>query len=148
MKRYLILLVCLVAVAGCGAGGGSVPPGSSINLTDLVSVTNDNPDVRTDSQTTQITVKDLDGNGVINGKLAIKFVFTEFPSASIIADPSTAITMCDGTRIVNTTVEKETDDFGVYYLCLMYKNGGGLSYSGEVQVYSGDQLATTSLSVQ
>jgi hypothetical protein len=56
--------------------------------------------------------------------------------------------MCGGSTIVNSTFSAKTDDWGVYYLCLEYDNGGGLAYTGNVKVTSGDQSASTGLSVQ
>lgn len=147
MKKYILLLLCLIALSGCGAGGGSAPPGSTITIATPDTVTNTNPTIEQGNQSLQIIVKDSNGNGVKNAKISIKFVYTTTPDQNIISDLSSIVTLCDGTYIVNTVVDRETDDWGGYNLCISYQNGGGLSYSGTINVYSGDQVATATFIV-
>lgn len=153
MKRYILFFLCLIVLAGCGADGGSAPPGSSISMTSPASVTNSNTDVQTESQILKVTVTDSEGDGVRHAKISIKFVFTSLPDQNIISDFPSVVTLCDGTRI-NNPVDRETDDWGVYNLCISYQTGGkdqegngGLSYTGEISVLTGDLVATASLSV-
>ena len=147
MKSYIMLLLSVVVLAGCGARGGSAPPGSTITIVQPTSVTNTNPDFRADSQTLPITIKAA-GVGVGNASIQINFVFTAPPDQNLISDLSSIVTLCDGTHILNTSVEKKTDDLGVYDLCILYQDGGGLNYAGNINIFSGDQTATAALTVQ
>ncbi len=148
MKNYILLLSCLFLFLGCGARGGSAPPGSTITISTPSGTTNPNTDFRTDSETLVITVKDSKGNGVENARLLIDFLFTNPPDQNIISDLSGIVTLCDGTHFLNSPVDKKTDSRGVYLLCIMYQDGGGLKYSGRISVVSGDQSATADLAVQ
>lgn len=147
MKKHIMLLLCLIALSSCGARGGSAPPGSTITIAAPVAVTNPNIDFRPDSQTLPVTIKS-GSIGVGNASFQINFVFTKPPDQNLISDLSSIVTLCDGTRILNTSVEKKTDDWGMYQLCILYQDGGGLKYTGNINIFSGDQTATTTLTVQ
>lgn len=142
-----MLFLCVIVLSGCGARGGSAPPGSTITIAAPLPVTNANPDFRTDSQTLPITIKSGTA-GVVNASIQINFVFTTPPDQKLISDLSSIVTLCDGTHILNTSVEKKTDDRGVYYLCILYQDGGGLNYVGNINVFSGDQTVSTALTVK
>ncbi len=147
MKNYIMILLCLIACSGCGARGGSAPPGSTISITSPATVTNSNQDFRADSQTLTITIKNTTG-GIGNASFTVNFVFTSPPDTNLISDLSSIVTLCDGTRLLNTSFEAKTDDWGVYQLCILYQDGGGLTYTGDINVFSGDQTAQTTLQVQ
>lgn len=157
MKSYIMPLLCVIVLAGCGAKGGSAPPGSVIAIGSFDSVTNTNTTKQRDSQTVQVTIKS-GSVGVNNASIFISFNYTAPPVKTVtnpdgsttttFPDPASVVTLCGGGQIVNATVEAKTDDWGVYYLCLEYDNGGGLAYEGNIKVLSGDQSATTALSVQ
>ncbi len=147
MKNYIMILLCLIACSGCGARGGSAPPGSTISISSPLSVTNSNQDFRADSQTLTIQIKSGTG-GVGNASFTVNFVYTTPPDTNLISDLSSVVTLCDGTRLLNTSFEAKTDDWGVYQLCILYQDGGGLKYTGDINVYSGDQTAQAVLTVQ
>ncbi len=147
MKNYIMLLLCVIACSSCGARGGSAPPGSTISISSPATVTNTNPDFRADSQTLTVTIKS-GSSGVGNASFNVNFVFTKPPDDNLISDLSSVVTLCDGTRLLNTSFEAKTDDWGVYQLCILYQDGGGLKYAGAINVYSGDQTAQTTLQVQ
>ena len=147
MKNYIMLLLCVIVLSGCGARGGSAPPGSTIAIATPAAVINANPDFRADSQTLPITIKSATATGVGNASVSIEFVFTTLPDQNLISDLSSIVTLCDGTHILNTPVEMTTDDWGVYNLCILYQDGGGLNYIGNINVFSGDQTVTTTLTV-
>ncbi len=148
MKNYILLLSCLFLFLGCGARGGSAPPGSTITIGSFDGVTDTNTTRQLNSETVQVVVKDSKGNGVNNAKIDISFNYTAMPDKTIATDITSLVTLCGGTQIVNSTFEAKTDDWGVYYLCIEYQSGGGLAYAGNVKVTSGDQTVSTSLAVQ
>jgi hypothetical protein len=148
MKKYILLLLCVLLFSGCGARGGSAPPGSSITIGSFDGVTDTNTAKQLNSETVQVVVTDSKGNGVNNAKIDISFNYTTSPDKTIAGDITSIVTLCGGTQIVNSTVEAKTDDWGVYYLCLEYQSGGGLVYAGNVKVASGDQSVSTGLAVQ
>ena len=149
MKNYIMLLLCVIVLSGCGARGGSAPPGSTISIVgSFDGVTNANTTKQRDSQTVQVVIQSSSGVGVNNAKIDISFDYTIKPDQTLAPDITSLVTLCGGAQIVNATVEAKTDDWGVYYLCLEYENGGGLGYAGNVRITSGDQSASTALTVQ
>ncbi|MFI5293915.1 MAG: hypothetical protein ACHQ0Y_02695 [Thermodesulfovibrionales bacterium] len=157
MKNHIMLLLCVIVLSGCGARGGSAPPGSTITIGSFDSVTNANTTKQRDSQTVQVIIKS-GGNGVNNANIDISFDYTSPPVKTVtnpdgsttrtFPDPASVVTLCGGAQILNATVQAKTDDWGVYYLCIEYDNGGGLAYAGNVKVLSGDQSVSTALTVQ
>ncbi len=147
MKNYIMMLLCAVVLLGCGARGGSAPPGSTLAIGSFDGVANANTTIQRDSQTVQVTVKSGSA-GVNNASINISFDYTTMPDRTIAPDIAKLVTLCGGGQIVNTTVGAKTDDWGVFYLCLEYEDGGGLAYAGNIKVTSGDQSVSTALSVQ
>lgn len=148
MRNFILLILGVFILSGCGARGGSAPPGSSIAIGTFDGVTDTNTTKQLNSETVQVTVTDSSGDGVNNAKLDISFNYTAMPDKTIAPDITNLVTLCGGAQIVNSTVEVKTDDWGVYYLCVEYQSGGGLVYEGNIKVTSGDQSASTGLSVQ
>jgi len=156
MKRVISMVICLSALlvfCGCSGSGSGAPSGAVMTLTPSdkpITVESASSTIETASQTFQVSVKDskaTNAPGVRDVTFSISFGFANPPDTNILSDATSAVTLCDGTRIIGTPVERMTDGEGNYNLCIMYKAGGGLTYSGNLVVSSGDQSPSVSLEV-
>lgn len=166
MKRFLPVLLCLSVMSlwwGCGGGksGSEVPTGARLFITpaDDIKVESSSSVLEEASQLFAVAARDAvagpstgtpaggasaaavepTGRGVRDVGFSITFEFSNPPDRQVLPDAASAVTLCDGTRIVNTRVQKVTDSSGNYSLCVSYKTGGGLAYTGRLFVSSGDQ---------
>src|ERR1700690_4260512 len=101
MKNYIMLLLCVIALSGCGARGGSAPPGSTITIGSFDSVTNANTTKQRDSQTVQVVIQSSGSVGVSNAKIDISFDYTSPPVKTVTnPDGSTTTTFPDPAGVV------------------------------------------------
>lgn len=140
---FLSTLCCLlftVFLWGCGAGGGSAPPGSTITINpSSMSVTDDSTTARWFTVFFTITVKDSNGNPINDAKISILYPWA-VPNLDVVR-------LYDGSTAKNSPFDAYTDEFGVYTLRFDYQSGGGLEYTGDLEVRSGDVYATASVDV-
>ncbi|MCC6347746.1 MAG: hypothetical protein IT388_11210 [Nitrospirales bacterium] len=137
----LLLLLCLAALSGCGGGGNSAPSGSTLTINPAEITTTDASS--STSWTTQfytISLKNAEGQSLGNTKVTITFPYAVPSSYGVVQ-------LYDGDTPVNSPLDVETDDFGVYYLRLDMQSGGGLSYSGDLEARSGDAFANSKITV-
>ncbi len=156
MKRAISLMVCLTVlmiISGCSGSGSGAPSGAVMTLTPSdkpITVESASTTIETASQTFRVSVKDskaTNAPGVRDVTFSISFGFANPPDTDILSDATSAVTLCDGTRIIGTPVERISDGQGNYSLCILYKAGGGLAYSGSLVVSSGDQSPSVNLDV-
>ncbi|MDA8105979.1 MAG: hypothetical protein M0Z71_11445 [Nitrospiraceae bacterium] len=155
MKRAVFAVICLTVlmiISGCSGSGSGAPSGAVMTLTpsDKITVESASSTIETASQTFRVSVKDskaTNAPGVRDVTFSISFGFANPPDTNILSDATSAVTLCDGTRIVGTPVTRMTDNQGNYDVCVLYKSGGGLAYSGSLVVSSGDQSPSVNLDV-
>ncbi|MDA8433196.1 MAG: hypothetical protein M0Z60_09580, partial [Nitrospiraceae bacterium] len=155
MKRVVFAVFCLAVLSmfwGCSGSGSGAPSGAVMTLTpsDKITVDSASSSIETASQSFLVTVKDSKAKnapGVRDVTFTISFTFGNPPSQQVLPDAASAVTLCDGTRIAGVVAPAITDGQGNYNLCILYKAGGGLAYSGVLTVSSGDQSPSVSLDV-
>jgi len=156
MKKLVLMLLLLALVAGCGGSGDlSAPQGAVILLTPSskdknIEITSTSTVQKSVVQLYQIAVKDSDlagAKGVRDTIFNITFELTNVPG-TITTDFTSLVTLCDGSRIINTTAERQTDNQGIYNLCVVFTTGGGLNYTGNLRVLSGASSASTTIDVK
>jgi hypothetical protein len=151
MKKFFLIMVCLVVFSGCGANGGDPPPGTPVTVfLPLTSVTGGGPS--TDRQSLQVTVGTSDVP-VIDAAVTLTGGFTTAPTDAMLTanglSLDNVVTLCDGTPLVGGQVQlPTTNDLGQTSACIQYAEGNGLSYTFQFTVYSGSESATATLSVQ
>ena len=172
MKKFFSLIICLsfiLVLGGCSGSGSDAPEGSTLSITpsDTLTVESASSVIESANQVFLITARDVppvappptpttttaaattpSGPGIRNVTFSITFEYSNPPDQSILPDMASAVTLCDGTRIINKTVDKMTDNDGNYSLCISYKAGGGLVYSGALRVTSGDQSPSVKIDVK
>lgn len=155
MRRLILLSVLLAVVAGCGGGGSlAAPSGAVMTLTPTskdapIEITSTSALQKSTVQLYQLSVKDSSlagAKGVRDTIFNVTFELTNVPGTAT-ADLTSLVTLCDGSAIINTTAEKQTDNQGNYNLCVVFKVGGGLNYTGNLRVLSGSSNASTALKV-
>jgi len=154
--RRLILLFLLMVVAGCGGGGSlAAPSGAVMTITPAskegapIKITSSSALQKSIVQLYQLSVKDSSAagaKGVRDTIFDVTFELSNVPGTGT-ADLASLVTMCDGSAIINTTAEKQTDNQGIYNLCIVFKVGGGLNYTGNLRVLSGASSASTTIDV-
>ncbi|MDA8241621.1 MAG: hypothetical protein M0Z67_14805 [Nitrospiraceae bacterium] len=155
MKKAVFAVICLTVlmiISGCSGSGSDAPSGAVMTLTpsEKITVESASSTIESASQTFHVAVKDskaTNAPGVRDVTFSISFGFANPPDTNILSDAAGAVTLCDGTRIVGTPVVRTTDNKGNYDLCILYKSGGGLAYSGSLVVASGDQSPSVGLEV-
>ncbi|MBZ0157248.1 MAG: hypothetical protein K8I29_13685 [Alphaproteobacteria bacterium] len=136
-----LLLLCLVALSGCGGGGNSAPSGSTLTINPTeTNVTDTSSSVSWTTQFYTISLKNSEGKSLGKTKVTITFPWAVPSSFGVVQ-------FYDGDTPVNSPFDVETDDFGVYYLRLDLQSGGGLSYSGDLEARSGEAFASSRISV-
>ena len=139
MKRFLVLLICLTALAGCGGGGGGVsaPDGSSITINPgSLSIADPHDFWRTTNFT--ISVKNADGQPMGDAKIAISFPYA-------VPDSHGYVQLYDGTTAKNSPFDAKTDEFGVYNLRFDFR--AGVAYTGDLEVRSGSAFGTSTFTM-
>lgn len=155
MRRLVLLFLLLATLAGCGGGSLEAPSGAVMTLTPtskegaFIEITSSSTVQKSIVQLYQLSVKDssLTGaKGVRDTIFDVTFELTNVPGTTT-ADLASLVTLCDGSAIINTTTEKQTDGQGIYNLCVVFKVGGGLNYTGNLRALSGGASASTSIKV-
>lgn len=148
MKKYIMLLLALVMFAGCGAGGGATPPGStalfnptSISVEGLAA-----SPVSSFKGFFTLNVKDPNGNDLESAKIHFIFQFTKLPAAGVATE---SLVTWDGTNSSLFEFVDNTNASGNIVLQLSIQGNGGLSYQGNLYAYDdlGKLLATAVVTV-
>lgn len=141
MKKYILLLLCLIALlfSGCGAGGGSAPPGSTITINPS-SMTYTVTDGNWWTQYYTITVEDSTGNPINGAKITITYTWAT-------ASFSNCVQLYNGSTKVYSPFDAETDEFGVYNLRFDFYGSDTCANKGDIEVRSGDAFVTASFSL-
>ncbi|MHB8882237.1 MAG: hypothetical protein ACYC69_12115 [Thermodesulfovibrionales bacterium] len=156
MRKIALLMLLTILISGCGGGGDlAAPPGSVITITPsstadtALKITSSSTVQKSVLQIYQIRVTDFDNssNGVRDTIFDLTYELTTVPGTTV-SDLSTLVTLCDGTSIVNTLAQRQTDGNGNYDLCLVFKTGSGLTYEGNLRVLSGGQSALSKIAVE
>lgn len=144
MKKYILLLLCLIALSGCGAGGGSAPPGSTITIQpSSVDVEYAGTDFE-HYQDFIINLKDSEGTPIYDGKITISYIW---------ATPNYAncVRFVDLNNPSFSPFDVYTDRFGNYYLRVYFAgttpDGATCSHKGDLGLISGDAYTTATISV-
>lgn len=139
MKKFVIALVCLIALAGCGGSGGGVtaPSGSTITIRQQ-DVTFTDASVGWHTTHYKIVVQNPDGTAMGDAKITISFPFA-------VPDPHGLVQLYDGNTPKNSPFNAKTDDFGVYDLRFDYRSG--VKYFGDLEVVSGSAHAKSTFTM-
>ncbi len=155
MRRLILLLLLPILVAGCGGGGSlEAPSGAVMTLTPAskdapIKITSTSTIQKSVVQLYQLAVKDSSlagAKGVRDTIFDVTFELSNIPGTAT-ADLASLVTLCDGAPLINTTAERQTDDQGIYNLCVVFKVGGGLNYTGNLRVLSGAANASTTIEI-
>ncbi|MBA4371752.1 MAG: hypothetical protein C0402_02695 [Thermodesulfovibrio sp.] len=156
MRRLILLLLLLAVAAGCGGGGSlEAPSGAVMALTPTskegapLEIASTSTLQKSVVQLYQLSVKDstqAGAKGVRDTIFNVTFELSSVPGTAT-ADLASLVTLCDGSAIINTTTEKQTDGAGIYNLCVVFKVGGGLNYTGNLRTLSGSANASTTIKV-
>ncbi len=158
MKKYLFMMLCLIVFSGCGANGGSPPPGTPVAVTlENPGPSNPGPFSSGNTQNLQVTVGTV-SVPVTDAKVTLTGAFTVAPTEAMLTDNglnlSDVVKLCDGTPLVdNSGGESQitlptTNDLGQSSACIQFADGGGLAYTFQFTAYSGSGSSTATLAVQ
>jgi hypothetical protein len=143
--RLLFIGLLLLTCAACGPNKGiSAPSGSTIAInpttisyTAVVSAGSDTSSQGWQSTSFLITLTDSNGDPVNNATLHITFdTLNDY------------IQFYDGEATTGYPFDATTDAYGTYSLRFDFEAGGGLTYSGNIEVSSGTAYNSVPISVQ
>jgi hypothetical protein len=142
--KILILTICCLVLNLIlwGCGGGSAPSGSVITVNPSSNTVTDGS-TEPSSHTLFYTISLVDSTGKPLGhtRISLSFVWAN-------PDVYNVVQLFDGTTPKKSPFDAETDDFGVYILRLDFQSGGGLKYTGNLEVRSGASFGSSTLTVQ
>jgi hypothetical protein len=109
-----------------------------VEITDTTST----PSVSTQYFRIVVTKKDINDKTlpVNDAKIWIDFIWA-------VPDPVSLVQLYEGNTPVDSPMSVKTDDHGVYNLRVDFLHGGGLEYTGDVEVSSGPAFGSAELSV-
>ncbi len=128
----LIVLSFMLIISGCGSGGTDAPATAIITIspeTD-VEVTDGSATVSTSTKNFHITITNDQGIPLEDVNLHISYIWA-------VPNSFGPVQLYDGTTAKNSPMLVKTDINGTYNLRLDFQSGGGLAYSGNLQVTSG-----------
>lgn len=138
---YMLLLFVVVALFSCGGDDICPPPGSTITIEpEDVSVTDGGAVTQTHTQFFKIYVADPQERPIEGAKISLFFIWAN-------PDPYNVVQFYDGITPVTSPFSTETDEYGVYNLRMEFVSGGGLEYSGNIEVYSCSVFASAAFDV-
>jgi hypothetical protein len=142
-KRLILTICCLVlSLISWGCGGNSAPSGSVITVNPSSNtITDGSTDVSSHTLFYTISLVDAVGKPLGHTRISVSFVWAN-------PDVYNVVQLFDGTTPKKSPFEVETDDFGVFILRLDFQSGGGLSYTGNIEVRSGSSVGSSTLTVQ
>lgn len=134
-----------IQITANGTTPDTTPPPVSPTTAIVISpssmtVTDSNASASTKTSYFTIVVKDEQGNPVQNAELSISL-----PGAA--PDPLGYAQLYDGSTPKNSPFTATTNAYGVYYLRVDYRSGGGTAYSITLEIRSGAFLASTTITV-
>jgi len=151
IRRYIIslaLVALLFIIPGCGGGGGgsnsntNAPVKATITVNpEEVSVTDGTASIDTTSQFFYIVVKNENGIPYDEVEITISYLWA-------VPNKNALVQFYDGDDKVDSPMTVETDSNGTYKLRMDFKSGGGLAYSGNLQVSSGSVFGSASFEVK
>lgn len=131
----------LLAVAGCG-DKLTAPSGSAISISpdSFAPPADTSSATSTHSQYFTISLKDADGKPLKNREISIFFPYA-------VPDSSSYAQLYDGSTPKNSPFTANTNMDGVYYLRIDYLSGGGISYSGNLEIRSGSVFGSATITI-
>ena len=151
MKKFVIVLLCLIALAGCGGGGGvSAPTGSTITINPAtISVTDLSSSVRWSDPCPKVTAIVANSDGQRLGDIKIS-IFSQFGTPPK-PDPTTNYVVQlfnqDGTA-VSSPFDAKTDNMGTYTFTYCYQSGGGVKFTDSLEIRSSGAYQKVAVSIQ
>ena len=143
MIKKILIGLCLfgsfVIWSGCG-GSYEAPVGSTITITGPESITDGSPSTSTDSAFFTIVVKNQSGVPLDDVQIWITYPWA-------IPSPAAATQLYDGEDPQDSPMKVETDSNGAFNLRMDYLRGGGIEYTGTIQVTSGSVVGTADFAV-
>jgi hypothetical protein len=146
LKRVFVgfaILSFLFTAYGCGEK--TVPEGTVITIyPDKVEVTDSTATPSVSTQYFRIVVTKKDINGIIlpvnDAEIWIDFMWA-------VPDAVSLVQLYEGDTPVDSPMSVKTDDHGVYNLRVDFLHGGGLKYTGDVEISSGSAFGSAEFSV-
>ncbi len=142
--KYVLPLIAILFLWSCG--DVSAPPGStitidppSVSIESVIEKDGSSP-VRTATTYYTVSVVDKDGNPVGNVKLSISFIWASPNSSNVVQ-------LYKGDTPVDSPFEATTDEFGSYKFKMDFISGGTYEYTGDLEVRSGANFASSTLDV-
>ena len=137
----LVILTVLLVLSACGGKGDSAPATATLTISPSESAVTDGSTTSTwSTQYFTIVVKDAQGIPLSDVALDISYSWA-IPSAY------GAVQLYDGNTPVDSPMEATTDENGEYVRRFDFQSGGGLEYSGPLEVRSGSLFGAADFSV-
>ncbi|MEC4685975.1 MAG: hypothetical protein VST71_09630 [Nitrospirota bacterium] len=137
--KYVLPLIAILFLWSCG--DVSAPPDSTITINPpSLSVENGDTTARWSTQYYTVSVVDKDGYPVGDAELSISFIWAS-------PNPYNLVQLYKGDTPVNSPFDATTDEFGAYTFRLDFISGGAYEYTGDIEVRSGANFASSSLEV-
>jgi len=142
MIKKIIIGLCLMGSffiwAGCG--DTDAPETSTITITGPESIADGSPLTSTDTAIFLIVVKNQSGVPLDNVEIWITYPWA-------IPSPASLVQLYDGDDPEDSPMKVETDSNGAFNLRMDYLRGGGVEYTGTIQVTSGAVVGTADFAV-
>jgi len=144
MIKKIIIGLCLMGSffiwAGCG-GSYEAPEGSTITITGSEEIIDaSSPPSVVDTAFFLIVVKNQSGVPLDDVEIWITYPWA-------VPSPAGAVQLYDGDDLEDSPMKVETDSNGAYNLRMDYLRGGGVEYTGTIQVTSGSVVGTAEFAV-
>ena len=143
MIKKIIIGLCVMGSffiwSGCG-GSYEAPAGSTITITGIDTITDSNSSTVIDSTIFHIAATAPNSDPLNDVEISITYPWA-------IPSPAGAVQLYDGDDPEDSPMKVETDSYGTYNLRIDYQRGGGVEYTGTIQVTSGSAVGTAEFSV-
>ncbi len=142
MIKKIIIGLCLMGsfVIWYGCGSPDAPETSTITITGPESITDGSASTSTDSAFFLIVVKNRSGVPLDDVEIWITYPWA-------IPSPAAAVQLYDDDDPEDSPMKVKTDSNGAYNLRMDYLRGGGIEYTGTIQVTSGAVVGTAEFDV-
>ena len=143
MINKIIIGLCLIGSffiwSGCG-GNYAAPEGSTITITGPDAITDASSSTSTDSAFFTIVVKNPSDVPLDDVKIWITYSWA-------VPSPANLVQLYDGATPKDSPMSVQTDSNGAFNLRMDYQRGGGLDYTGTLQISSGPVVGTAEFAV-